>query len=454
MRIGVAAIAISDLIIRGADMTAHYSDEGIWQGKYLDTFNGKPGSWSFHTLSGSPQWTFFLFALHFLFAIQLLLGYRTLLANFMVWVFTVSLHNRNLFVLQGGDDLLRLLLFWGLFLPWNHYYSFDSKKGRLRVGKRSFGSMAYFMLISSVYFFNVNLKTSSDWHADGTAIYYALSLDQLRLKPFGDMLYNYPSLMKLLTHVVYYTEFIIPVLILWPARKGYLRLLAFVLLILLHSGIGLTLYIGLFFIINIVSGIGLLPSNTLNFLQKKIPPLNTTKNPRVVFIKTAALFINVPAALISVVCLIVNLSSLNWFAYELKKEIIYPVNALRLDQYWGMFSPYVLKDDGWYVYYGADSLGRQWDLRTNEPGVNFSKPDYVVGMYRSDRWRKLAENMQSDNYTFLRPMFCRYILKRWNKEHPERKMKMMSFYFMKKTNLENYRTTEVKKELFCVCDEH
>lgn len=454
MRIGVALIVITDLFIRAGDLSAHYSDEGIWQGKYINTFNGKPGSWSFHALNGSPQWAFLLFALHFLFAVQLLIGYRTQLANFLVWVFTISLHNRNLFVLQGGDDLLRLLLFWGLFLPWNHRYSLDSKAGRLITGRRSWGSAAYLILISSVYFFNVNLKTSGEWHSEGSAIYYALSLDQLRLKPFGDLLYHYPGLMKVATHTVYFIEFIMPVLIMWPARKGYLRFTAFLLLILLHTGIGLTLYIGLFFVINMVSAIGLIPGRVMDMAERKIRLLRSARKPLITQARVRHRVINWLSALFVFVCLVVNLSGLSWFAYELKKEMLYPVNALRLDQYWGMFSPHVLKDDGWYVYYGVDSLGRQWDLRRNEPYVDFGKPNYVAGMYRSDRWRKLAENMQTDSYTFLRPMFCRYIIRKWNQEHPERRMKMMSFYFMRKTNLENYRTTEVKKELFCVCDDH
>ena len=33
---------------------------------------------------------------------------------------------RNPLVVQGGDVLLRVLLFWAMFLPWCAYYSVDS----------------------------------------------------------------------------------------------------------------------------------------------------------------------------------------------------------------------------------------------------------------------------------------------------------------------------------------
>src|SRR5688572_6217093 len=60
--------------------------------------------------------------------------------------------------------------------------------------------------------------------------------------------------------------------------------------------------------------------------------------------------------------LIVNAGSVRSFKYELRHELWYPVNVLRLDQHWGMFSPNVLKKDGWFVFHGVDSVGRQWDL--------------------------------------------------------------------------------------------
>jgi hypothetical protein len=160
--------------------------------------------------------------------------------------------------------------------------------------------------------------------------------------------------------------------------------------------------------------------------------------------------------MILVICLslIINLSSLDWFKYQLRKEIWYPVNVFRLDQYWGMFSPSILKKDGWFVYHGVDSLGRQWDLRLNQDYVDYTKPKHVVSMYKSDRWRKLAENMQNTQFTFLRPQYGRYILRTWNLQHPEKKIATLNLYFMEKENLLNYKTSVLNKNLYCVCIEN
>jgi hypothetical protein len=45
------------------------------------------------------------------------LGYYTRLAMFLSWYPVISLHDRNPIILHNGDGVLRLLLFWGMFLP-------------------------------------------------------------------------------------------------------------------------------------------------------------------------------------------------------------------------------------------------------------------------------------------------------------------------------------------------
>jgi hypothetical protein len=462
MRIGVSLIIISDLIIRGNDLTAHYTDAGLWPSHLIHNFGWKDGFWSLHEWSGAYYWQLFLFITHFIFACLLLAGYKTRLANLIVWVLYISLHNRNLFVQQAGDDLLRLILFWGLFLPWNAYYSADSKYFKYEPKQRCLANAGYLLLIASVYFFTVCLKYSSEWRSEATAVYFALSLEQLRLPGAGDWLYSHETLMKLATYFVYYAEMAIPVLVLWPSRKGYLRLLAFILIFLLHTGIGLTLYVGLFFIINIITAVGLIPAFVMDKLEAKINFLKNTGRSSVLGGRKAGrtnskkLFWFAPVVCISVIVLslVINLSSLKSFTYNLRSEALLPVNVFRFDQHWGMFSPSVLKRDGWFVYHGIDSLGRQWDLRLNQDYVDYKKPARIVSMYKSDRWRKLAENMQRDDMTFLRPLYCRYIIRKWNKDHPAKKMATLNLYYLQKENLPGYKTTEVTKVLYSVCDPH
>ena len=169
MRIGVAAVVITDLLIRMSDLGAHYTSEGIWPNHLVRTFGWNPGYWSLHLLNDNIGYQAAIFSLHLLAALCLLAGYRTRLATLLVWLLYVSLHNRNIFILQAGDDLLRLCLFWALFLPWGTRYSLDiilqNKPARVLL----FPGLGYLLLIASVYFFTALLKSGDEWTKEGSA---------------------------------------------------------------------------------------------------------------------------------------------------------------------------------------------------------------------------------------------------------------------------------------------
>jgi len=452
MRIGIALLVITDLVIRITDLRAHYTNQGIWPTELVRNFGWNTGYWSLHVISGTASFQFALFGLHFIFAFLLLVGYKTRLFTILTWLLTISLHNRNLFILQAGDDLLRLVLSWGVFLPWHSYYSLDGRSEHARSYPSPLANIGYLVLIASVYFFSAIHKNSADWHKEGSAVYYALSLEQLRL-PMGDWIYGFPTLLKLFTWSVLNLEYLVAPLILIPSKNGIFRLIAFILIFILHLGIGFTLYVGLFFLISIVSAIGLLPAFAMDKLEKTF---RIKRNITTVGKSIGKIFpwMNSSACVLLVfLCLMVNLATVSWFRFELRDEPVIVSNILRLNQYWGMFSPGVLRKDGWFVYYGRDSIGRQWDLRRNQDYVDFSKPGRIVSLYKNDRWRKLAENLQTERYTFLRPLYCRYLLSIWNKNHPEKKMASLSVYFMEKENLPGYKTTEPLKILHCACYE-
>ena len=454
MRIAVALVVIFDLCFRMCSLEAHYTETGVWPAKYVFTFLGKPWAWSFHCLFDTYAWELSLFILHLAVAGLVLIGYKTRFSTFILYLFTLSLHNRNVYVLQAGDDLLRLCLFWGLFLNWGNAYSIDAgKKGTIR--EVSFiGQLGYLGLIASVYLFTVLLKSGNEWRIEGSAIYYALSLEQLRLPFVGDWLYSQPSLMVVLTRLVYGAECLIPVLILWPTHKKTTYTLAFLLILLLHLGIALTLYVGLFFIISIVTAIGFLPPRVFDRLEHSIPWLR----PRLLLESSDHGIIRILSLLAGSLAfffsLMNNLKGLPYFPYELNPVFARMANASGLEQYWGMFSPDILKKDAWPVLYGIDNQHRQWDLRTNRDYVDFKKPKRILDLYSSDRWRKFSENLQSEYYTFLRAPYCKFMLHRWNTLHPEKQIVNLNLYFVSKMNLPDYKTSPLKKELYCVCDEH
>lgn len=456
MRIVIGIIIFSDLIIRSLSIKAHYSDEGVLPIQVLKEYNWNPYYFSLHTISGEVWFQGFLFFINAIAVVLLIIGYRTRLFTFICWIFLTSLQNRNPFILQGGDDLLRLTLFWSIFLPWGDAYSIHPKF-RHQYHYFSFANIGYILLVASVYFFSALLKSSSEWHEDGTAIYYALSLDQIRM-PFGTFLYQFPTLMKILTHFVYWAEIIGPILLILPFTKKWIRFFGVILIFILHIGFSNTLYVGLFYLIGMATLTGMLPDFVMNFIEKKVLPSKMKYQ----LIKASApntsiysfifqSFISVFSIFIFSFCLLYNYGQTKYSSYELKYELLPIANIFRLEQSWGMFSPAILKDDGWYIYVGADKKGKLYDIKNNKDSVDYSKPKNIVETFESDRWRKFGENYTFNNNNHMRPYFCEYLIKEWNRKHPDKKIVEATIIFMKETTLPDYQTKPIEKTATCNC---
>src|SRR5690348_8190020 len=207
-RICLALIILLDLAMRARDLTAHYSDYGVLPRAALlgDIGYRFP---SLHLISGSPKFEALLFIFSGLLALALLVGYRTRIATILCWLLALSLQARNPALMQGGDMLLYLLLFWGIFLPLDARFSVDAALNEeAQKAPDAFFSIATMGLLVQamcVYTFGALLKTSPAWIPDGTAVYYALHLDYI-ITPFGVWLGQFGTLLQFLTYFVWSLE--------------------------------------------------------------------------------------------------------------------------------------------------------------------------------------------------------------------------------------------------------
>lgn len=454
MRIGIGFILLTDLFIRSLSIKAFFTDEGVLPITVLKDYNWSPTYFSFHTLSGDLWWQIILFVINAFCIILLIIGFRTRFFTFICWVLLTSLQNRNPFILQGGDDLLRILLFWAVFLPWGERYSI-LKKSSYATDYFSWATIGYMLLPCSVCFFSALLKTSPEWHSEGTALYYALSLDQIKM-PFGTFIYQYPNLLTALTHSVFYIELIAPILIVLPFVSSKIRLIGIISIVFLFIGIALTLYVGLFYIIGIASVIGLLPSSVMNWFESHFYKNKTefySSQLQELSFKPLLILKNSFIIIVISFCLMMNLGSVNKFPYVLDPQIVNYGKVLRLEQNWGMFSPSILKDDGWFVYSGFNEKNKYIDIKNNIDSVAFKKPENGVSEFESDRWRKFQENYTFNNNNYMRPFYCKYLINKWNKEHPDNYITDLTIFFMKESSLPHYKTKPIEKTAVCNCQD-
>src|SRR5262249_20163344 len=152
LRMALGSILLADLWVRSRDLAAMYTDDGIAPVAFVRNLTSG-GQWSLHLLGGALWYQATLFVLAAVLAVALGVGFRTRLATIGSWILLASLHVRLPVVLNAGDTLLRVLLFWGMFLPLGSCWSLDVRKVGPRPGGRvaTPATAAYIIQLAIVY---------------------------------------------------------------------------------------------------------------------------------------------------------------------------------------------------------------------------------------------------------------------------------------------------------------
>ena len=425
LRVCTALVILADLAIRCTDLTAHYSDTGVLPrlAHYELTHHQLI---SLHLLSGSPYVIGFLFALAAVFAVLMAVGYRTRLFTVLSWIMLVSLQNRNPMVLQGGDDLLRMVLFWAMFIPWGSYFSMDAlSRSRQRPSSRysvfSPGVVALMIQVGILYFSTFWQKSGPEWRSEFTAVYYALNVDQLALEP-AYWFRQHPLLMKISTVIVVFLEGIAPVLLFFPYKSSWVRIITIPLLVGMHITFGLFLKIGLFPYIDAVVLLVFLPSLFWQQINKYFArfeaPLTTAHRP---LLPEKSVRFRMEVAIVGLLLSGVAFWNVTTLHAEVKGPIWYEslMTTLRLDQNWGMFAPYPFRDDGWYVMPAKDRSGNEFDLFKQDAtaSVSWIKPLRASKTFKNYRWRKYMRNIYYAENERHRLYLGKCLCLDWNENH-------------------------------------
>ena len=309
-RIFFAVILLVDfLCTRLPWFTLFYTSKGLLPHTELFSHGGFwSSSSSLNFISFSSGFQIALFSLAILFFLMLLVGYKTRWAVLGSWLLLVSFQSRNFLIINAGDTLLCLMLFWSLYLPLGKYYSVDSA---LQKNKKSasyivsVNSFAFILQVLMVYYFTSLLKTHDIWKT-GQAVYYALMLDNFRTV-YGDILLQYPNLMRILSYITYHVieSYILFAFIL----LGFfwrLRIAIILMMCGFHISLGIFLHLGLFSWICIACWLAFLPSEFWERIKKYLP----TKNPLTVYYDVDCSFCKKSVALLKTFLIVPHVSFL------------------------------------------------------------------------------------------------------------------------------------------------
>ncbi len=453
LRMAMAALVLMDLAERSMDIGAFYTDAGVLPRRALFEYFPEPARFSIHLISGVWQIQAILFLAAAIFAVALFAGYRTRSVSFLSWFFLVSLQVRNPLIYTLGDQMLRLMLFWGIFLPWGSRWSVDSHSNPVPQESSShvfsMATFAYAAQIIFMYTFAAYCKSGAEWRKEYTAVFYTLNLDFLA-SSLGNYLLNFPSLLKLMTFFVVWLETLGPVFLFFPFWTGPIRMVALSFFIFMHLGIMATMTIGFLPWVSIAALFGLVPSFFWDKIipafktQPSLEPISRSPSTKKAFSVVCDSFI--AASLVYSFFWNIWVVPQSWF--KMPPSAVWVGKLLYLEQGWNVFAPYPPKEDGWFVMPGTLKNGESVDLFRGGEAVRWEKPRLVSKEFKNDRWAKYLEQVNMKIHHGLRAYYAHYLCRQWNSHHPpERALRQFEMYYMREQTLPGLHTSPPQKIL-------
>jgi hypothetical protein len=243
-RIAVGLVAVGWTLALAPSLYAFYSSDGI-----LPTYPDYEGSLAWGLLEWFPSSaavTSIYFVL-LLASISMLVGFATRIAAVIVFICMVSFAHRNPWILNSGDQLVQILVFYVMLAPTGESLSVDRwlKPGRpfWEFPRRSIWPLRLVQVqISIVYLTAVWDKVRGATWNDGTAVSYALRIEDLERFPVPAFVTDSLILANFMTFGTLAIEFALAVLVWNRVLRPWVLLLG----VTLHLGIDYGVRVGFF----------------------------------------------------------------------------------------------------------------------------------------------------------------------------------------------------------------
>ncbi|MDB6109307.1 MAG: hypothetical protein JWR69_1057 [Pedosphaera sp.] len=428
-RIALGILILLDLGTRALDLRGHYTDGGVWPRALAAHELALERHWYFslHLLGGSTVFAAGLFAVAAMVAVALIIGYRTRLATVLSWILLISLHMRMERVVNSGDMLFRMLLFWGMFLPLGACRSVDARQGKAGQPQAVFSAatVALLLQVCVVYWFSVAYKWEPGWTFRGDALHTILGREAVTTR-FGSALLAFPELLRVLTFATLGLEMIGPVLAFVPIANGRLRTAVVFVFWVFHLGVlGTTMKVGLFPLISAVGWVAFLPSW---FWERVLRPAPVNAG---VPLRTHWA-VNGAVGTVFLLTLFWNLRELNpkRFGALLPRAADPIMYLLNLDQKYAMFSGQHTFEV-WLLALGRLHDGTEVNVLTGGESKGEQRPKRLAEQFRTFRWSLYPEQANNKSRPARVKVYAAYLKREWNRKHPlERAVDVLEIYCM------------------------
>lgn len=464
-RIAIGSLLVADLLLRSRNLRAFYTDSGVLPRAAL--LLDYTHVYSIHAWFGSLQAQIGLFIVAGIAAVAIVIGYRPQAAALISWILLVSLHIRNPMVLNGGDVLLRMLVFWAIFLPTGKRWTlFGRTTDRDQSTVMSAASAALLLQMVLLYVANLVHKSDGSFWFAGDAVRYVFSLDQFTVL-LGNSLEGFSLLLTVFNYVWVGLLLLSPLLLI---TTGITRATIASALVGVHLGMLITMKLGLFPLIAVVGLIPFYPPIVWNALRRKISKISKGNDSvkKVIFKGQSVrdtIRTQVPARrgsilfssnsisggkqlliqVLPIIFLLLILLSVGQSVgvATIPEEAATVVETTQTGQSWRMFAPDPPTTDGWFVIQGSPVNGTTRDVRTGD-NVTFDRPPDLAATYPTARWRKYLENVRSVPNENHRSYLAHYFCSQWNHSR-EQDIKTVTIYFMAQQSQLKSQTEPITK---------
>lgn len=435
LRVGLGLYTCADSMQRLLEARFYFSDFGVLPRADLAASVNR-WFWSVHLINDTVFWQVALFSLAILANLAMAAGYRTGVASVLSWVLVVSAQNRNEWVLDGGDVVHRMLMFWALFLPLGAVWSVDSARrpwtGGASTTITSVGAVAFKAQMALIFICAAVLKSGDPWRKNFNAAWYALQYDVYSTS-FGIWLRQYPVFLQWLTRGTLFIEGLVPFGLFVPV--GPIQVTAILLLLSVHVGFVFCMHLIMFSGIMMIGWAALTPGWFWDRLgvPADTPPewaarlIAWTERWPLRAMQSEPWFDRRPrfGHGFPAVCLLYilawNLRSLDpaRFTRFFPTKLNAFGQLVRLDQHWNMFAPNPVSEDGWLVIPGKLAGGGMVDLFREGAPVSWDRPESIAATYKNRRGRKYYWAVTSGDAPEVRKQFARYLCRAWPEQSTE-----------------------------------
>lgn len=454
-RVGLAMLLLVNLGERSRHFRALHTDRGILPVEGLTQVYG--AFHSVHAVVGEPWTQVLLFPVAGLFALALLVGYRTRVVTAVSFVLLILLHTRNPLVLNGGDVLLSSLLFWATFLPLGERYALDARRydrGRRTVS--SVGSLAILLQVLLVYVVNASHKVDSDIWMSGDAVIAILQAEQFTVF-LGPVLSDMHGLLTAFNYLWMVLLLGSPLLLL---LVGVPRAVLATLFAGMHLGMFLSMPIGLFPWVSVLGlvlfcqpvvwdalariaarrGLESAAKRRTDWVEQRVPPPGRlrpeTDSPGVETARNGLRFA-LPSVVPAVILVLILSSALGTTGIaEPLDPVEDAVSTVNMEQDWQMFAPNPVRTTKWYAAPANRTDGTTTDALHDRP-AGVGRPTDVADSYRSFRWRKALDKVRTSERGIVRSYFANYLCERYNRTHTVGLQRVEVYYGYERTDPDN-----------------